>query len=131
MVGMNLTVVYATLKIHRSDVRFYKIQEISFIKKVWIFLKAQDKFVLSVVVLRGIETLLALLGVFVIISRKDCFLWLMMLTNFYFIFLPGPVGGARFRFPIEVFWFIQAYYGLCWLVLFWNKSLETIKKLEK
>ncbi len=131
MAGMNLTVVYTTLKIHRSKVRFYKIQEISFIKKVGIFLKAQDKPILFMLVLRGVETLLALLGVFLIISRKDCFLWLMMLANFYFIFLPGPVGGARFRFPIEVFWFIQAYYGLCWFVSFWNKNLEPIKKLEK
>ena len=58
----------------------------------------------------------ALLGVISIMQSKDRFLWLMMLANFYFIFLAGPEGYPRFRFPVGLFWFIQAYLGLVWVM---------------
>ena len=124
MIGMNLTELYQTIKIQPNRVHFFDIQELNFFNKVFEFLKAQDKFVLLAVILRGLIAVFALLGALAIIHRKDCFLWIMMLANFYFICIPGPMGYSRFRFPVEVFWFIQAYFGFIWLLSFWNKPAK-------
>ncbi|MCK5831067.1 MAG: glycosyltransferase family 39 protein [Methylococcales bacterium] len=125
MIGMNITEVYSNLKMQPNRVRFFEIQDPVFITKVLTFLMAQDKLVLLEVILRGIITVFALLGALSIISRKDCFLWIMMLANFYFICIPGPMGNPRFRFPVEVFWFVQSYLGFLWIKSFWdNRQLN-------
>lgn len=123
MMGMNLTEVYYVLNIQPDRIHFYDIQELDFVNKVWVFLKGQDEFVLIMVILRGIITLFALLGALIMMARKDCFLWIILLANFYFICVPGPMGVARFRFPVEVFWFIQAYFGYIWLSAYLNTRL--------
>jgi hypothetical protein len=58
----------------------------------------------------------ALLGAINITLRRDCFLWIMMLTTFYFISIAGPFGHGRFRVPVEIFWFIQACIGFFWFI---------------
>jgi len=124
MMGMNLTELYQTIYVQPNRVHFFDIQELNFFNKVFKFLKAQDKFVLLAVILRGMIAVFALLGALAIIARKDCFLWIMMLANFYFICIPGPMGYSRFRFPVEVFWFIQAYFGFIWLMSYWHKPTQ-------
>jgi len=116
MVGTSLPLLNFSLNIPRSDVSFDGIQKINFFNKVWGYLKGQDKFTLFFLVFRSTVTMFALLGVLVIFKSKNCFLWVMMLANFYFICSAGPAGLARFRFSIEVFWFIQAYLGFIWVL---------------
>lgn len=129
MMGVNLTEIYFSLKIEPDRVHFFDIKEASFFKKVFKFLLAQDKFVLLMVILRGVITVFALLGALAIIGRKDCFLWIMMLANFYFICIPGPMGNARFRFPVEVFWFIQSYFGFIWIKAHWDNRQNLIDNI--
>ncbi len=120
-VGVNLTSVYFTLKIDSGRMDIMHISEVVFYKKILIYLKAQDKLILFALMLRVGIAVFALLGAILIIKRKDCFLWVMMLANFYFIFSPGPMGVPRFRFPIEVFWLIQAYFGFILVLSYWNR----------
>lgn len=115
MMGMSLTEVYQVMKIKPNRVRFFIIKENNFSKKIWFFLKSQDVFVIFMVIIRGVISIFALLGAIAIIRSKDCFLWLFMLANFYFICMPGPMGTPRFRFPVEGFWFVQAYFGFIWV----------------
>ena len=61
---------------------------------------------------RLIITFCAAIGTLVIIKRKDPFLWVIFLANFYFICITGPMGHPRFRIPVESFWFLQALLGL-------------------
>ncbi len=123
------------LKIQPSEVSFNEIQEINLFKKAWLYLIRQDKLTQFFLMLRGLITIFALFGALVIFKSKDCFLWIIMFSNYYFVCAAGPAGLARFRFPIEVFWFIQAYYGFFWINLFW-KNLNVkgfsfvIKKLR-
>jgi len=112
MNGGNATEVYRTLNLRVDRLHYFAIQETNFVKKVGIFLLHQDFLFVLMVFLRVLIGIFALLGVVPIYKSKNAFLWLMLLTNFYFICLPGPMGYARFRFPVEVFWFIQAFYGL-------------------
>jgi len=118
--GVNLTSLYLTLKIKSGKMDILRIQEVVFYKKILEYLKSQDKSILFVLVIRVLIAIFSLFGAIAIIKRKNCFLWIMMLANFYFIFIPGPMGNPRFRFPIEVFWFIQAYFGCIWLLSFWK-----------
>ncbi len=76
----------------------------------------QDRFYLFHTVLSMLIAFFAVAGTISIVMRRNCFLWLMMLVNFYFIFLPGPIGYGRYRFPVDIFWFVQAYYGYMWIV---------------
>ncbi len=115
-VGVNIASVYYTLKIDSGRMDIMHIQEVNFYKKIWAYLKLQDKLILFALGIRVIIAVFAFFGVFAIIKRKDCFLWIIMLANFYFLFLPGPMGLPRFRFPIEVFWFVQAYFGYVYLL---------------
>ena len=71
--------------------------------------------------------LFAFLGVFYVFEKKDRFLWLMMLANFYFICVAGPMGYARFRIPVSGFWFIQACFGAIW---FWGIFEQYLNKLK-
>ncbi len=125
--GVNLTTVYQTLKFDSGRMDILHIQEVKFYKKIWKYLKSQDKLILFVLVLRVLIAFFALLGALAIIKRKDCFLWIIMLTNFYFILLPGPMGLPRFRFPVEVFWFIQAYLGFIWVCQVLPRCSITLK----
>ena len=117
MNGANLLGLYHAFDYRVERLRFFEIKSTEFKDKVFIFLVNQDYAFIFEVLLRVLISGFALLGVFAIVKKKDCFLWLIMLANFYFICTPGPMGYARFRFPIEVFWFIQAYLGFTWLYL--------------
>ncbi len=122
MYGANLFEVYHAFR-HRADrLHYFEIEATDFKEKVYIFLINQDYFYIAEVLLRVAVGFFALIGAFWIVIRKDCFLWIMMLANFYFICVPGPMGYARFRFPVEVFWFIQAYYGFIWIMSFLHKG---------
>jgi hypothetical protein len=91
--------------------RFFDVEALDFKEKVFTFLINQDYFYIFEALLRVLISIFALCGAIWIIVKKDCFLFVMMLASFYFICTPGPMGYARFRFPVEVFWFIQAYFG--------------------
>ena len=80
------------------------------------YLQHQDRLYLLDVIFSLFLAGFALLGALRIINSKDCFLWIMMLANFYFISVPGPMSHGRFRVPVEIFWFIQAYMGFVWLL---------------
>ncbi len=99
---------------------------VNFYNKVWDYLNGQSGLALVFLAFRGLIAIFSLLGAFAIYRSKDCFLWIIMLSNFYFIFSAGPVGSARFRLPIEVFWFIQAYYGFFWICSFWESQKKRI-----
>jgi 4-amino-4-deoxy-L-arabinose transferase-like glycosyltransferase len=114
--GVNLTEFYHAFRLRIDRLHFFQVESTNFAEKVYIFLKHQDVIVLLAVLVRVVIAVFALLGALQIIKKRDCFLWIMMLANFYFICVPGPMGYSRFRFPVEVFWFIQAYYGLTWVV---------------
>ncbi len=125
MNGANLFGVYHAFR-HRTDrLHFFEIEATDFKDKVYIFLINQDYFYIAEVFLRVVIGFFALIGALWIVIKKDCFLWVMMLANFYFICSPGPMGYARFRFPVEVFWFIQAYYGFAWIMCFLQKRKQT------
>jgi hypothetical protein len=83
-------------------------------KILYFITHAQPLYLLSIIT-SVLTTIFALLGVFYIFNKKDSFLWLMMLANFYYLSVAGPTGYARFRLPIDVFWFIQAILGGMWL----------------
>lgn len=122
MNGVNLTEFYHAFRLDTGRLHFFQVEATDFVEKVTIFLKHQDIVVLLAVFLRVMISGFALLGVLQILSRRDCLLWIMMLVNFYFICVPGPMGYSRFRFPVEVFWFIQAYLGWLWFAgLLWQK----------
>ena len=113
-------------RIHFSEIMSgnFKVEEIDFfdsssqdrLARIFYYLIHQDKLYLMNVLMTLLIFVFALPGVFNILSKKDCFLWILLLANFYFICAPGPMGYARFRFPVDVFWFIQACLGLLWVV---------------
>jgi 4-amino-4-deoxy-L-arabinose transferase-like glycosyltransferase len=111
MNGANLFGVYHAFRYQVERLHFFDIEARDFMEKVLIFLKNQDYFYIFEVLLRVLIGFFALIGAVWIMKKKNCFFWIIMLANFYFICTPGPMGYARFRFPVEVFWFIQAYYG--------------------
>ncbi len=117
MSGPYITQLYDSYGIRSDRVHFYDVirQANSFSEGVWQYFNNLDLLFLINTVATIIMAGLALLGVFNIISQKDCFLWIMMLANFYFICIPGPEGYPRFRFPVSLFWFIQAYLGFRWI----------------
>ncbi|MCG6941962.1 MAG: hypothetical protein LJE69_12020 [Thiohalocapsa sp.] len=98
---------------HQADrVRFSTIDEASFVRKVTLFLKGQDLFVLGEVLLRGVMLLLALVGAVVILRSGNPFLWIILLFSAYTVAIPGPMGLTRLRFAAEGFLFLQAWLGL-------------------
>ena len=116
MNGANLLGVYHAFRYQEKRVRFFEVDALDFKDKVFTFLINQDYFYIFEVLLRVLIAGFALCGAVWVVIKKDCFFWVFMLANFYFICTPGPMGYARFRFPVEVFWFIQAYFGFIWLL---------------
>lgn len=116
MNGGNLFEIYHAFRYQTKRLHFFEIEATDFKEKVFTFLINQDYFYILEALLRVLIAFFALLGAVYIMLKKDSFLWLMMLANFYFICTPGPMGYARFRFPVEVFWFIQAYLGFFWVL---------------
>ncbi len=115
MNGPNIIELYDILEINVDRPRLFQvISEKGYAGIFHYFLNIDFLFLLNSII-TILMTGLALLGAFKIVKSKNCFLWIMMLANFYFISTPGPMGEARFRFPIGVFWFIQAYLGWRWL----------------
>ena len=115
MIGTNLTEMYTALRLPGKRANFYDQQDAGFFAKVNGFLRAQSGFELSMILFRILLAGFALLGVLPILRSKNCVLWMILLSNIYFISIPGSVGVSRFRFPVEVFWFMQAYIGLLWI----------------
>jgi 4-amino-4-deoxy-L-arabinose transferase-like glycosyltransferase len=102
--------------------------ETSIIGKLFYFVThAQPLYLLSIIT-SVLSMIFALLGVFYIFQKKNPFLWLIMLANFYYISVAGPTGYARFRFPIDVFWFIQAIWGGIWC---WNIGKHFLASLNQ
>ncbi len=95
---------------------YHSIKTTGIISGVIYYFLHQDRFYLFHTILSMLTAVFAVAGAISITMKRNCFLWLMMLVNFYFIFLPGPIGYGRYRFPVDVFWFVQACYGYMWIV---------------
>lgn len=123
MSGGNLFDIYHSFKYRVDRLHFFQIEATDIKEQVFTFLINQDYFYIFEVLLRVFIAFFALCGTVFILAKKDCFFWVMMLANFYFICIPGPMGLPRYRFPVEIFWFIQAYVGF-WgvLTLITNRS---------
>jgi len=110
--------LYDVYKIDRDE-RLHLMEEItkadSPVSGVVNYVLNQDRLYLLDVIFSLVVAVFALIGATYITLRKDCFLWVMMLTTFYFISIPGPFGHGRFRVPVEIFWFIQALIGFFWV----------------
>lgn len=132
MVGPFITQLYDSFGIHSERVHFYEVinHSDSFAKGVMTYFINLDFMFLLNAVATIVMAGFALLGVLYIIKQRDFFLWIIILANFYFIFLPGPEGYPRFRFPVSLFWFIQAYYGFRWLREKFKKN-ETVAVLAE
>jgi len=106
-----------TLQAEKTDTLGIPVfSKTSIIGKLFYFVTHARFLYLTSIITSMLTMVFALLGVFYVVQKKDPFLWLIMLANFYFTSVAGPTGYARFRFPIDVFWFIQAIWGgiLCW-----------------
>jgi 4-amino-4-deoxy-L-arabinose transferase-like glycosyltransferase len=126
MNGPFITQLYDSLSIRSERVHFADAVTRGFLPGLIYYFKNLDLLFLINLLLTMLMSGFALLGIFGIFKSKDPFLWIMMLANFYFICLPGPEGYPRFRFPIGVFWFIQACLGFEWTIAhcqrFWQKK---------
>lgn len=85
---------------------------VKFAQRLGYYLWHQDHFYLFITAFSFLTLIFFLIGVLVILTKKDRFLWLMMLANFYFVATPGLEVFGRFRFPVDGFVFIQACLGL-------------------
>ncbi len=104
-----------TLQAEKTDALGIPVfSKTSIVGKLFYFVTHARPLYLLSIITSMLTMIFALLGVFYIIQKKDPFLWLIMLANFYFNSVAGPTGYARFRFPIDVFWFIQAIFGGIW-----------------
>ncbi len=110
--GISVTEIYASFHLRSDRLHYFEINETAITKKLWIFLSHQDALVAAEVLMRMILTAFALAGAVAIVRSRDPFLFAIALTSAYFVFLPGPMGLARMRFPIEGMLFIQAWLGL-------------------
>lgn len=113
--GLHLPLLKTTLKIPRNIPFLHDIKENNFILQIWKYLKQQPVHVFFFLIIRGLLASLALLGALAIIKSRNNFLWIVMLLNFYFIIMAGPMADSRFRYPIKSFWIVQACYGFIWL----------------
>ncbi len=130
--GPNIIELYNILAINPDRPRLFHVLAEKGYAGIFYYLKNMDLLFFLNSVLTILMAGLALLGVFKIIMSKDCFLWIMLLANFYFISAAGPMGEARFRFPVGLFWFIQAYLGWQWLSGFWQQWRQTeLLKVDK
>ena len=122
IVGPNLIEFYDIFDINAERPRlFATIESKGLLHGMWFYITHMDYVFLLNAMLTVLMGILALLGAISIITKKDCFLWLMLLVNCYFISMAGPMGEPRYRFPVGVFWFIQAYIGLRWLMMLWQR----------
>lgn len=115
MNGPFVTQFYDSFGMHSERVHFAEAIQRGFLPGVIYYFKNLDLFFLLNTVLTMLMAVFALLGGVYIIQNKDPFQWIIMLSCFYFICIPGPEGYPRFRFPVGVFWFIQACIGYFWL----------------
>ncbi len=97
------------------------------IGKLFYFITHARPLYLLSIVTSVLTMIFALLGVFYVFQKKNPFLWLMLLTNFYYISVAGPLGYARFRLPVDIFWFIQAIMGSIWV---WGLYQQLMDKLK-
>ena len=116
LLGINITEIYASLRLRTNRLHYFEIAETSAPKKLWIFLSHQDVLVAVEVLMRMVLITLALVGAAAILRSRDPFLVAILLTSAYFVFIPGPMGLARMRFPVEGLLFIQAWLGLRMIV---------------
>ena len=114
MNGPFITQLYDSLGVRSERVHYADAVSRGVYSGIIYYFKNLDGLFLINVLLTMAMAGFALLGVIFIMRNKDRFLWLMMLANFYFIFLAGPEGYPRFRSPVGLFWFIQAYLGFVW-----------------
>jgi 4-amino-4-deoxy-L-arabinose transferase-like glycosyltransferase len=122
IVGPNLIEFYDIFNIHPQRPHlFATVENKGLLKGVLSYLKNMDYVFFLNVVLTLAMGIFALFGALSIVTKKDCFLWLLLLANCYFISMAGPMGEPRYRFPVGVFWFIQAYLGFRWLVVRWQR----------
>ena len=121
MNGPFITQLYDSLNIKPDRIRFADVLEQGFFPGLLYYLKNVDLFFLVNLLLTIAMAGFALVGNIAIMKSKDPFLWIMMLANCYFMFIPGPEGYPRFRFPIGLFWFLQASIGYYWLMAFWQR----------
>jgi len=119
--------LYDVYKIDRDE-RLHLMDEISKagspVAGVINYILNQDRLYLLDVIFSLVVAVFALIGAVYIALRKDCFLWVMMLTTFYFISIPGPFGHGRFRVPVEIFWFVQALIGFFWVKVSASRFLQ-------
>ncbi|MCK5830391.1 MAG: glycosyltransferase family 39 protein [Methylococcales bacterium] len=124
MLGTQTTNFFQVLKITNTPLIFEEIKNLNSFGEVWEYFASQNIINLFHLILRVTIAGFALIGILAIIFKhKDCFLWIVMLVNLYFMFIPGPMGYGRFRFPVEVFWFVQSCYGLLWVISFLKKPM--------
>jgi len=126
MVGPNIIELYDILGVNPDRPRLFQVISERGWTGVFYYLMNTDWLFLLNSILTILMTGFVLLGIINILKSKNAFLWIMMLSNFYFIASAGPMGEARFRFPVGLFWFIQAYLGwrlLAVAVLHWKHSL--------
>jgi 4-amino-4-deoxy-L-arabinose transferase-like glycosyltransferase len=127
MIDPFVTQLYDSYGIQSHKASFYTSMRKTngFFEGIWLFLINMDFIFFINFIATIIMAGFALLGSFNIISQKNCFLWVMMLANFYFIYIAGPEGYARFRFPVGLFWFIQAYLGFRWVIAMTQRNKIT------
>jgi len=116
MVSANLLELNHVLRLPIESLSFYAGESQGFTGRVVSFMQNPNRLYVALVCFRLLVAGFAVLGMIKILKGRDCFLWIMLLANLYFIGTPGPMGYARFRFPMEVFWFIQALLGWQWLM---------------
>ncbi len=134
MNGPNIIELYDIFGVNPDRARLFQIISEQGWTGIFYYLINTDFLFLLNSILTVLMTGFALLGAFNILKSKDAFLWVMMLSNFYFIVSAGPMGEARFRFPVGLYWFIQAYLGwrfFITVVNHWRQTLflkaETVK----
>ncbi len=117
-----------TLQAEKTDALGIPVfSKTSILGKLFYFVTHARTLYLLSIITSVLTMVFALLGIFYVVQKKDPFLWLIMLANFYFNCVAGPTGLARFRFPIDVFWFIQAIWGGIWC---WNLCQQFIVTLK-
>jgi len=132
MNGPNIIELYDVFAINPERPHLYQVISEKGYKGVFYYLQNMDFLFFLNSILTIIMTGLALMGAIKIMGSKNCFLWIILLANFYFISAAGPMGEARFRFPVGLFWFIQAYLGWRWLSASWQQWRQTdLLKAEK
>ena len=115
MNGPNIIELYDVFTVNQERPRLFQVISEKGYTGVFYYLQNMGLLFFLNSILTVVMTGLALMGAIKIMGSKNCFLWIILLANFYFISAAGPMGEARFRFPVGLFWFIQAYLGWRWL----------------